>query len=248
MFTNYDLKKQAKTYVSGENFGTALKLSIILVIWQVISSVRENLEPSGNINPEDIQSMSGVASKTFALGLQVLTTSILAEVLVGIFTLGVTFGFVEWHRRKKAPEQPVKVGLKFLKSKTIVDVVVLLGVRFIFTLLWTCLFIIPGIIKTYSYSQATLLYAEDVRAGREITSITSYLKKSEEMMRGYRMKLFWLQISFILWWILVGITYGIAGFYVVPYYQATMAEFYLAVRHNEPISRAKMHFDENDEL
>ncbi|MGO3468326.1 MAG: DUF975 family protein [Weissella hellenica] len=248
MFTNYDLKKRSKTYVSGENFGTALKLSIILVIWQVISSVRENLEPSGNINSEDIQTMSGVASKTFAVGIQILTTSILAEVLVGIFTLGVTFGFVEWHRRNKAPEQPVKVGLKFLGSKTIIDVVVLLGVRFIFTMLWTCLFIIPGIIKTYSYSQATLLYADDVRAGREITSITSYLKKSEEMMLGYRFKLFWLQVSFILWWILVGITYGIAGFYVVPYYQATMAEFYLAVRNNEPINRAKMHFDENDEL
>lgn len=249
MFTNYDLKKQAKRFVSGENFGTALKLSIILVLWQVISVIRDNVEPAANINIEDTQSTGELFSTLFSIGVETLTTSILTEVVVGIFTLGVTWGFVEWHRRKKVPEHPVKTGLQFINKKNIVDVVVLLGLRFIFTFLWTCLFIIPGIMKTYSYSQATLLYAEDVRAGREISSLTSYLKKSEKMMRGYRLQLFWLQISFILWWILVTITYGIAGLYVVPYYQATMSEFYIALRdHDEPTSRPKMRFDENDEL
>ena len=124
MFTNYDLKKQAKRFVSGENFGTALKLSIILVVWQVISIIRDNLDQTTTIDSENVQTTSEVFSKLFSIGVQILTTSILAEVVVGIFTLGVTWGFVEWHRRKKAPEHPVKVGLQFLSKKTIVDMLI----------------------------------------------------------------------------------------------------------------------------
>ena len=44
MFTNYDLKKQAKSYVRGDNFGTAIKLSIILIIYQIVTAIRSNRE------------------------------------------------------------------------------------------------------------------------------------------------------------------------------------------------------------
>ena len=53
------------------------------------------------------------------------------------------------------------------------------------------------------------------------------------MMRGYRMKLFWLQVSFIFWWILWSSRTVLQQF-CCPYYQATLAQFYLAVRKGEP--------------
>ena len=77
---------------------------------------------------------------------------------------------------ERSLKKPVVLASSFWSKRTIVDIVVLLGLRFIFTILWTFVFIIPGIMKTYSYSQAPLLYAEDVRAGREISSLTAYLK------------------------------------------------------------------------
>ena len=53
---------------------------------------------------------------------------------------------------KEVPEQPFADGLKFWGRSTIVDVVVLLGLRFLFTFLWTLVLIIPGIIKSFGYS------------------------------------------------------------------------------------------------
>lgn len=256
MFTNYDLKKQAKSYVRGDNFGTAIKLSIILIIYQIGTAIRSNREAisgaidqaANNSDSAAVQYSSDLAGNALPIFTEIFTTSLLSEIILGVFTLGVTWTFVQWHRQKEAPEKPVRASFKFWSKRTIVDIVVLLGLRFIFTILWTFVFIIPGIMKTYSYSQAPLLYAEDVRAGREISSLTAYLKRSEKMMRGYRMRLFWLQVSFIFWWIFVVITYGIAAIFVVPYYQATLAQFYLAVRKDEPGRRPTMRFDENDEL
>ena len=49
-------------------------------------------------------------------------------------------------------------------------------------------------------------------------------------MKGHKMNLFILQLSFIGWIILMGITCGIAGLYVLPYYNATLSNFYLEIK------------------
>lgn len=46
------------------------------------------------------------------------------------------------------------------------------------------------------------------------------------MVAGNRGELFALDLSFIGWWILTGITFGIASIYVVPYYFTTQALYY----------------------
>ena len=43
-------------------------------------------------------------------------------------------------------------------------------------------------------------------------------------------ELFVLGLSFIGWWILIAITFGIAGLWVYPYYEVTCANFYLALK------------------
>lgn len=56
------------------------------------------------------------------------------------------------------------------------------------------------------------------------------LAKSQSIMRGHKMELFILQLSFIGWFFLVGITFGIAAIYVLPYMSATMANFYNSIK------------------
>lgn len=91
----------------------------------------------------------------------------------------------------------------------------------VFTLLWSLLFIIPGIIKAYSYYMSMYILAENKGMGaREAIS------KSKQMMHGHKMELFVLELSFIGWGLLVAITFGIAAIWVVPYMQATYANFY----------------------
>ena len=85
--------------------------------------------------------------------------------------------------------------------------------------------IIPGIILSIMYSQVYYILAENPSIG-----IVECLKKSRLMMCGQKWNYFVLMLSFILWGILTAITCGIAGLYVVPYYEATFTNFYLDIK------------------
>jgi uncharacterized membrane protein len=91
----------------------------------------------------------------------------------------------------------------------------------IFIFLWTLLFVIPGIVKQYAYSQMFFLMADkpNISAGEA-------QRQSMAMMTGHKMELFILQLSFLPWFILIGITCGIAAIYVYPYYNLTLAAYY----------------------
>ena len=55
-------------------------------------------------------------------------------------------------------------------------------------------------------------------------------KKSKEMMQGNKFRLFKLELSFIGWILLSVLTAGIGAFFLVPYMEAAMAEFYMEVK------------------
>ncbi len=95
----------------------------------------------------------------------------------------------------------------------------------VFTFLWSLLFVIPGIIKVFSYSQTMLIVA-----GNKGISAREALNRSKAMMEGHKMDLFVLGLSFIGWGLLCGITFGIAYIWVGPYMQATMVNFYNDVK------------------
>lgn len=56
------------------------------------------------------------------------------------------------------------------------------------------------------------------------------LKTSKEMMKGHKMEFFMLSLSFFGWFLLTGITFGLAGLYVLPYYQLSIANFYNEIK------------------
>jgi len=99
----------------------------------------------------------------------------------------------------------------------------------LFIFLWSLLFIIPGIIKAFAYSQAFYLLAEDPSL-----TPTEALKKSQELMRGHKMRLLWLNITFIGWFLLGMLAFGVGLVFVLPYYQTTLAYFYLDIRGDKP--------------
>ena len=92
----------------------------------------------------------------------------------------------------------------------------------IFTFLWTCLFIIPGIVMGYAYSMTFYIMKDHPEY-----SALEAIRASKQMMKGYKMKLFLLQLSFIGWEI-VAIIFccGIGLLWVEPYKQAAIAELY----------------------
>lgn len=91
----------------------------------------------------------------------------------------------------------------------------------LFVVLWSLLFVIPGILAAYSYAMAPYILAEnpDMTAREAITA-------SKEMMRGNRWRLFCLGFSFIGWSLLCVLTLGIGTLWLRPYEEAAQAAFY----------------------
>ena len=103
--------------------------------------------------------------------------------------------------------------------------------RDLFTFLWSLLFIIPGIVKSYEYRMIPYLLAEHPEMDYKTAFATS-----KQMMHGNKWSTFVLDLSFLGWWILSALTCGILGlFYVDPYYNATCAALYetLAYGHGQ---------------
>ena len=91
----------------------------------------------------------------------------------------------------------------------------------VFTVLWSLLFVVPGIIKAIAYSQANYVIHDNPRLkGKEAIEI------SKRMTNGFKGDLFSMYLSFIGWYILVGLTGGILSIYVTPYVETTAAMYY----------------------
>lgn len=93
--------------------------------------------------------------------------------------------------------------------------------RGLYIFLWSLLFIIPGIVKSFSYAMTPFIMAEnpDLTANEAITA-------SRQMMDGHKGELFWLDLTFIGWSILSAFTLFIGNLFLNPYMNASYAAFY----------------------
>ena len=91
----------------------------------------------------------------------------------------------------------------------------------VFTFLWSLLLIIPGIVKGYSYARTPYVAHDNPEL-----PVRECLRRSQQLMSGYKMKLFLLDLSFIGWILLGIITCGIGMLWVNPYMTTARAEFY----------------------
>lgn len=95
----------------------------------------------------------------------------------------------------------------------------------LFIMLWSLLFLIPGIIKSFSYAMMPYIMMDDPSK-----SWKEALEESKRMMCGHKWELFVLVLSFLGWILLIMITLGIASLYVVPYMQQAEANFYRVLK------------------
>lgn len=101
-----------------------------------------------------------------------------------------------------------------------------LFLRSLFIFLWSLLLVVPGIVKAYEYRMVPYLLADSP----QLTTQEAF-QISKDLMYGQKMNAFVLDLSFIGWYILTGITCGLlAIFYVNPYQHATNAELFLELK------------------
>lgn len=150
--------------------------------------------------------------------------NLLVTVLLGLIFWGVTFTILQFRDKGDKPNIFKGMFSAYTDGKFTSSFVTYL-VEIIFLLLWTILFVIPGIIKAYSYSMTAYIMKDLYTAGKT-PKITEAITKSRHLMNGHKIDLFVLQLSFIGWWLLGLITCGIGFIWIAPYYRQTMANFY----------------------
>ena len=93
------------------------------------------------------------------------------------------------------------------------NVVKVMFFRDLYTFLWSLLFVIPGIVKTYSYAMTPYIMSEhpSLTANEAIT-------ESRRIMDGNKWRLFCLDFSFIGWELLCSLPLYAGGFLVLKYF------------------------------
>lgn len=184
-----EYKAQAKQLMAGKY----LNVIIILVIYSVAVSAITGL--FYNPNAQGLSSISGLIDMALTAGFAYGTIRLWRQIVDG-----------------KNPDLQ-DILLCGYKENYVRSLIVYL-LQSVFVFLYFLLLIIPGIIKSYGYSLTFYLLHKDPNIKQ-----MDVLKKSEEMMKGYKSELFMLDLSYLGWYILGLFTFGILWLWVVPKHQ-----------------------------
>ena len=105
------------------------------------------------------------------------------------------------------------------------NVVKIMFLRSLYLFLWSLLFVVPGIIKSYEYSMIPYLLAEDPTLDQQ-----QVFRLTWEMTEGEKWNIFVLELSFFGWLFLGMMACGVGVLFVEPYMEATYAELFLALK------------------
>ncbi|GAJ26660.1 integral membrane protein [Liquorilactobacillus sucicola DSM 21376 = JCM 15457] len=229
MKSRRELKDEVKETFKG-NWGQAVKLTLIPVVLKIVFSLIMVTVVAGVLffitqysggGASDVSNLSDSGSaggNSFS--------SPIAGLLMTMILVGINFTFLDWLRTKKADFKVLKGAFSVFSKKHFISVLVLYILINVFTVLWSLLFIIPGIIKSFSYSQTYLIYKDLSEQNTEDTNYLDYITESRKLMDGHKFNFFVLKLSFIGWDILALITLGIGYIWLTPYKTATYVAFY----------------------
>ena len=168
--------------------------------------------------------------------------AIVVAVIVGLFVFAIImaislalryllFAPFEYGCRKffrKNLDEPAKLSnLVYVFDSNYKNIVKTAFMKDLFIWLWSLLFVIPGIIKTYEYRLVPYIISED-----PAMNYKDALAESKKLMKGNKWKAFVLDLSFIGWDILSALTLGLLEiFFVAPYKASTDAALYETLKY-----------------
>jgi len=205
---NHEIRTQSRTILTG-NWGMAV---LVVLVYGLITGISGSI--SGGFRGE-----SGWFTGIFiALSALASFFSIAYTILVvNVLDYGFSVSFLKLAREKNVVFENLFIGFK--DYGRIVSVMFL---KNLLILLWTLLFIIPGIVKAYAYGMTEYIIADNPKM-----DALSAITKSKEMMYGWKGKLFLLDLSLIGWWFLCLFTCGIGFLWLGAYFKTNRANFYL---------------------
>lgn len=192
---------------------------------------------------QQFQGMSSEEAMSYAIG--IITASLIISGFVTLYKIFVgnivQNGCMGYLTKSIHNEEP-SIGEAFSGFKNYSSVLSATLLRDVYTFLWSLLFIIPGIVKSYSYSMVDFIKAENpsIPANKAI-------EMSKTMTDGYKGNLFYLDLSFIGWNMLSVLTFGLLSIlFVNPYYLCSKAYAYEQLKAIAISSGKLSQYDFND--
>lgn len=226
LYDRKQLKLDAKDAMRTHRPSVYLGTLVFVVITYVLELLSLKLEYPG-MSLYEIAAATYSADGMTALGYAMRNRTLLSNLLsiaIAFMSSVVATGYVSYclniSRRLKAGvgEMFDVFGLFF----KVLWLQILIG---LFTMLWSLLLIVPGIIASYRYSMALFILLDDPNK-----SAMQCIAESKQMMDGYKAKLFVMDLSFIGWALLSVIPFVVL--YTTPYMQIARANFYRFVSGN----------------
>lgn len=140
-------------------------------------------------------------------------------IITGLLSVASTRYFLNRVRNSIEPKQ-IESSVNGVKDNFLGSM--LTGILYnLFVGIGTILFIIPGIIFSYSFSMAYYI----INDHPEMTALEA-LKESRRLMKGHKMQYFLLSLSFIGWMFLGLLCFGVGTLWVTAYMSTASAHFY----------------------
>jgi uncharacterized membrane protein len=202
------IRKSAREALRG-NWGMAI---VVVLIYIMLSSLDQWFT---GLNNTETDSSIFTWYDAFSLIWMILTD--------GALTLGLTLVFLNLTRYGKVEIE--QLFTHFMSGERYVKSVAVYLLQFIYIVLWSLLLVIPGIVKSYSYAMTFYILNDHPEL-----SPNEAITRSRQMMKGHKLELFALQWSFIGWGLLSILTLGIGFLWLIPYYYAAEAQFYITIK------------------
>ncbi|GEL15794.1 DUF975 family protein [Pediococcus cellicola] len=228
-----NLKKEVKTTFKG-HWGQATQTAIVPVVVRAISGFMISLLILISLyvlfkNPSLItgNDVTNYASEESASTGSTSVWNFLRAALLTFIGAGISFTYLDWLRNPNLQFSPIKSGFQAFTKRYFIPTLAIFIWQFIFLFLWTLLFIIPGFIKYFAYSQSYLIYKDQLRAGNaDKIEYIDCLTMSRQLMDGHKFEFLMLKLSMLGWLILCLFSFGIGFIWYVPYSQAVYTAFY----------------------
>lgn len=212
MLNASDFRYRAREALCG-HWGTAIAVSF------VFSLLSGATAPGG----------SGERAQNIGLSVSVqmqtmLTTMSIAAILLAVALGGVMAMGQATYFTKLVDDREPRFGDLFSQFHRIGTGIAMVLLQNLFVLLWSLLFLIPGIVASYRYALMPYLLAE-----HEDLGALDAMRESKRLMYGNKLRLFYLHLSFLGWCFLAVFTFGIGILWLSPYIEAANAAFYRSV-------------------
>ncbi|MEY8444142.1 DUF975 family protein [Lactococcus ileimucosae] len=224
------LKERAKDALR-ENFGAKLRLFLIPIFGGIISmnmtyrsDYNSNIDTVNNFDTNVIT--TGLLLSLLLAMLIGFLIGALLSVIIDVITVGARFNYIKIYRGERTIPRFKNVFAPFKDGSWIKIFVLHLVTALLLGLLTITVIGIPfAIYLGLGWSQKDYILFDQLESGT-YNGIWGVLNASSQVMRGSRGNYFLFLLSFILWYILSGITLGLAKFWTTPYIEMSTIAYY----------------------